>query len=99
MLRVAILDDYQNVALSLVDWRRLGDDVEAASFSRHIADIDEAARVLADFDVLVLMRERMDVPGALLERLPRLKYIVVTGSHTRSVPSRWSISTVRACPT
>ena len=85
MLRVALLDDYQNVALSLVDWRRLGDDVEAASFARHIADIDEAARVLADFDVLVLMRERMDVPKALLERLPRLKYIVVTGSHTRSV--------------
>ena len=85
MLRVAILDDYQGVALSLVDWNRLGDDVEAVSFSRHVADIDEAARLLADFDVFVLMRERMDVPAALLERLPRLKYIVVTGSHTRSV--------------
>ena len=85
MLRIAVLDDYQNVALSLVDWGRLGADVEAVSFARHIDDVDEAARTLADFDVFVLMRERMNVPKALLERLPRLKYIVVTGSHTRSV--------------
>ena len=83
-LRIAILDDYQNVALSIVDWKSLG-DVEAASFSTHISDIDEAAQKLKDFDVLVLMRERMNVPKALIERLPALKYIVVTGSHTRSV--------------
>ncbi len=84
-LRIAVLDDYQKVALSLVDWRALGADVEATSFSDHIDNVDVAARALADFDVFVLMRERMRVPRELIERLPRLKYIVVTGSHTRSV--------------
>lgn len=84
-LRIAILDDYQKVGLSLADWRSLGDDVEAVSLPHHLASEDTAAAVLADFDVLVLMRERMAIPKALMERLPRLKYIVVTGSHTQSV--------------
>lgn len=84
-LRVAILDDYQDIALTLVDWSRLGADVEVVSFPAHIGNVDDAARQLVDFDVFVLMRERMHVPAELLERLPRLKYIVVTGSHTRSV--------------
>lgn len=85
MLRIAILDDYQKVALSLADWGRLGADTQAVSFAHPLSGADEAAAALADFDVLVLMRERMEVPAALLRRLPRLKYIVVTGSHTRSV--------------
>ena len=83
-LRIAILDDYQKVALSVVDWKSLG-DVEAVSLDRNLADIDEAAQKLADFDVFVLMHERMKVPRALLERLPRLRYMVFTGSHTRAV--------------
>ena len=62
----------------------LGDDIEAVSFAAHLAP-GEAETALADFDVLVLMRERMAIPAPLLERLPRLKYIVVTGSHTQSV--------------
>jgi phosphoglycerate dehydrogenase-like enzyme len=81
MLRIAILDDYQQVALAMGDWRRLGDDVEVVAFPHHLGEA-ETARELADFDVLCLMRERMALPAQLIAALPRLKLIAVTGSHT-----------------
>jgi D-3-phosphoglycerate dehydrogenase len=73
------------VATRLADWSQLGSDVEVVSFQHHLPDIDTAVRELADFDVLCLMRERMAMPRALIERLPRLKFIAVTGSHARAV--------------
>jgi D-3-phosphoglycerate dehydrogenase len=79
-LRVAICDDYQGVALGMADWSRLGPDIELVSFNRLLAG-DEAVAALRDFDVLCLMRERMAVPRALLERLSRLRFIAITGSH------------------
>ena len=89
-LRVAICDDYQGVALGMADWSRLGADVELASFNRPLAG-EEAVAALRDFDVLCLMRERMAVPRALLARLPRLRFIAVTGSHaTARRPPRWA---------
>ena len=84
-LRVAILDDYQNVALRLADWNSIGEDVAAQSLREHLFTEDDAAERLADFDVLVLMRERFGISASLMARLPRLKYIVVTGSHTQIV--------------
>ena len=83
-LRIAILDDYQGLALELADWSRLGDDVEIVSFRTHLSQSD-AARVLVDFDVLCIMRERMAVPEDLIARLPRLKFIAVTGSHSQVI--------------
>jgi len=85
MLRIAILDDYQRVALQMADWNRLGPDVEIVPFHKHLADPGEAARALADFDVLVMMRERMPLPRSLIERLPRLRYVVFTGSHSQAI--------------
>ena len=84
MLRIAILDDYQNVALAMADWSRLGDDVEIVSFNRHLS-AEDAESQLASFDVLCLMRERMALPGTLINALPRLKLIAVTGSHTQVI--------------
>jgi D-3-phosphoglycerate dehydrogenase len=85
-LRVAICDDYQGVALGMADWSRLGPDVDLVSFNRPLAG-DEAAAALRDFDVLCLMRERMAIPRALLERLPQLRFIAITGSHAGVVDS------------
>jgi phosphoglycerate dehydrogenase-like enzyme len=84
-MKIAILDDYQNVALSLADWSSLGPDTEITVFDRNLATEDEAADKLASFDVLVLMRERMAMPKSLIERLPALKLIVVTGGRTRTI--------------
>jgi phosphoglycerate dehydrogenase-like enzyme len=85
MLRVAILDDYQRVALDMADWSVLGPDVEIAAFDEHLKTPDEAAHALAEFDVICLMRERMPVPRTLIERLPNLKLIMMTGSQSQSI--------------
>ncbi len=84
-LRIAVLDDYQNVARSMADWAALGPEAEVQVFTHPLAALDAQAEALAPFDVLCLMRERMAVPAALLERLPRLKLMVVTGARTRSI--------------
>jgi phosphoglycerate dehydrogenase-like enzyme len=79
--RIAILDDYQGVALSLADWS--GFEVEA--FRDHLAGEDAVAERLADFDVVVAMRERTPFPRTLLERLPRLRLLVTTGMRNASI--------------
>ncbi len=84
MLRIAILDDHQSVALSMTDWSRIGQDAEIVSFDRHLSEA-EAAVELVDFDVLCIMRERMALPRSLIAVLPRLKLIAVTGSHTQVI--------------
>ena len=84
MLRIAILDDYQSVACSMTDWSRVGPDAEVVSFNRHLSEA-EAVVALADFDVLCIIRERMAMPRSLINALPRLKLIAVTGSHTQVI--------------
>ncbi len=85
MLRIAVLDDYQRVALTFADWSRLGDDVTVDVFDRNLATEDEAAVALASYDVLCLMRERMPLPASLIHRLPNLKLVVVTGARVRTI--------------
>jgi phosphoglycerate dehydrogenase-like enzyme len=85
MTRIAILDDYQGVALALADWGRLQAECEVVVFGENLAAENAAAAALADFDVVCLMRERMPMPRALIERLPKLKFIVVTGAHNRTL--------------
>jgi phosphoglycerate dehydrogenase-like enzyme len=77
--RVAILDDYQQVALELGPWRELGDEVSLTTFPEHIADDEELIERLAPFDVVVAMRERTPFPRERLERLPALRLLVTTG--------------------
>ena len=84
MIRIAVLDDYQHVALTLADWSRLGPDADVTVFDRNLGP-DQAASALAGFDVVCLMRERMPVPRALIERLTALKLIVVTGARNRTL--------------
>src|SRR5579859_6838584 len=76
-MRIAILDDYQNVATSLAEWGSL--DAEVVVFTKPFAGADEAVRSLAGFDVLVAMRERTRFPADVLERLPDLRLLVSTG--------------------
>ena len=76
-MKIAILDDYQNVATSFGDWDSL--DAEVAVFTRPFADADEVVRQLAGFDVLVAMRERTAFPAEVLARLTGLQLLVSTG--------------------
>jgi phosphoglycerate dehydrogenase-like enzyme len=84
-LKVAVLDDYQGVALSYADWSRVQAACDVTVFDRNLESVEAAATALADFDVICLMRERMPVPAALVERLPKLKLIAVTGAHNRTL--------------
>lgn len=85
MLRCAILDDYQNVALSIADWSAIQPQVELVSFNRYMPERDTRATVLADFDIIVAMRERTPFDAALLARLPRLRLLVTTGMANASI--------------
>jgi phosphoglycerate dehydrogenase-like enzyme len=86
--RLAILDDYQDVATRMADWASLPDAVDVAVFRDHLsAEADVAAR-LTDFDAVVAMRERTPFPRSLLERLPRLRLLVTTGMRNASIDLR-----------
>ncbi|MGE4242201.1 D-2-hydroxyacid dehydrogenase family protein [Ramlibacter sp.] len=77
-LRIAILDDYQQVALRYGPWERLSGRAELTVFSDNLADEDALAERLRPFDVVCLMRERTRITDSLLARLPRLKLIVTS---------------------
>ena len=81
MLRCAVLDDYQDAALSLADWSR----VDVTVFHEHLDSEDEVAAALADFDVVVIMRERTPFPASLLARLPRLRLLITSGMRNAAI--------------
>lgn len=83
-MKVAVLDDYQGVAESLADWSQLPAGAEVTFFSDHLVSEDALAERLADFDVVMGMRERTPFPRTLLERLPRLRLLVTTGRRNAS---------------
>ena len=88
-MKLAILDDYQRMALGSADWERLRRrGVEITAFERAFASPDEAAGRLAPFEILSLMRERTPFPRALIERLPNLRFISLTGMRAASLDSR-----------
>ena len=83
--RVAILDDYQGVALSVADWPSLGAGVSLHPIHERIGSEDELAERLRTFDVIVAMRERTPFPASLIERLPSLKLLVTTGRRNAAI--------------
>jgi phosphoglycerate dehydrogenase-like enzyme len=85
MNRVAILDDYQHVALGMADWKSLPADTEVVVFEDHLADLGALADRLAGFDIVMAMRERTPFPRALLEQLPRLRMLITAGMRNASI--------------
>jgi phosphoglycerate dehydrogenase-like enzyme len=83
--RIAVLDDYQNAALSSADWSALSGRVDIAVFQDHLADPDAVIERLLPFDVVCVMRERTALPRRVIERLPNLKLIASTGSANASI--------------
>lgn len=77
-MRLAVLDDYQGVAATIVDWRRIP-NVQVVPFRDHVHDRDALVDRLCGFDVVMRIRERTEFPRGVLERLPKLKLILATG--------------------
>jgi phosphoglycerate dehydrogenase-like enzyme len=84
-LKIAVLDDYQNIALELADWSTLAGRAEITVFNDHIADPAAIIDRLLPFDVVSVMRERTPLPRDIIERLPRLKLIASTGPGNASI--------------
>lgn len=85
MVRVAVLDDYQDVARKMTDWSVLPADVEVAVFRDHLTDQAALAERLKDFDIVMAMRERTPFPRTLLEQLPRLQLLTTTGMRNAAI--------------
>ena len=84
-MKVAILDDYQNVALAMADWSAVARSAEIVVFNDHIAEPAALVERLKPFDVLCVMRERTPLPRMVIEQLPRLKLIASTGPRNASI--------------
>lgn len=85
MVRVAVLDDYQDVARKMTDWSVLPVNVEVAVFRDHLTDQAAVARRLKDFDIVMAMRERTPFSRTLLEQLPRLRLLTTTGMRNAAI--------------
>jgi phosphoglycerate dehydrogenase-like enzyme len=84
-MKVAILDDYQNVALEMADWSPVAGRAEITVFNDHVADPEALVERLLPFDVICVMRERTPLPREVIERLPQLKLIASTGRRNASI--------------
>ncbi len=84
-MRLAILDDFQNVVRSVSDWSAIEDRVEITVFNDHLEEVTDVARRLEPFEIVVVIRERTKFPRALLEKLPNLKLLVTGGMRNRGI--------------
>ena len=85
MTKVAVLDDWQGVAKTSADWSPLQARAEVVFFAKAFDNEDDAARQLADFDIVLSMRERTPLPGSLINRLPKLRMLGMTGARNASL--------------
>ena len=81
----AVLDDYQNVALSMADWSILNGRASITVFNDHVADVDAVVSRLLPFDIVCVMRERTPMTRAVIERLPKLRLIASTAFRNASI--------------
>jgi len=84
-MRIAILDDYQGIALKLADWSSIPGRPEIKVFTDHVFDLDKLVERLLPYDIVCILRERTPMAAALIERLPSLKLIASTGSRNAAI--------------
>jgi phosphoglycerate dehydrogenase-like enzyme len=84
-MRIAILDDYQEIAMKSADWSSIPGRPEIKVFTDHVFDLGELAERLLPYDILCIMRERTPMTAALIEQLPNLKLIASTGSRNAAI--------------
>ena len=84
-IKVAVLDDYQNVSHHFANWEKLSEKIELKILNEYIGDVPNLSEKLSDYDVLCLMRERTPLPGTLINKLPNLKLVITSGMWNASV--------------
>jgi phosphoglycerate dehydrogenase-like enzyme len=88
MVRAAILDDYQNVALTLADWSPIAKDVDVKVFSAPLGNDDAVIKALQGFAIVQMMRERTPFTRKVIEGLPDLKLLITTGARTAAIDQK-----------
>lgn len=83
--KIAVLNDYQDVARSFADWTPINEYADVEVFTNHLHDIDELVNRLLPFDIICVMRERTPLTAALFSRLSNLKLVVSTGLRNLSI--------------
>jgi phosphoglycerate dehydrogenase-like enzyme len=84
-VRCAILDDYQNVALSFADWSKVSGNVAIKVFNEHLGNADQVIDALKEFAIVCAMRERTAFPRVVIDALPELKLLITTGMRNASI--------------
>jgi|TARA_B100001741_G_scaffold28143_1_gene20245 phosphoglycerate dehydrogenase-like enzyme len=85
MLKVAILDDYQNVSQNFVDLKKLSGKYDFKIFSEPFSEEEDAISQLKDFEALLIMRERTKITSNLISNLKKLKYIITSGMRNQAI--------------
>jgi phosphoglycerate dehydrogenase-like enzyme len=83
--KIAVLDDYQNVALKFADWDPVRRRAKVTVFNDNLTDTDALVTRLEPFDAICVIRERTPLPRSVLERLPNLRFIASTGARNASI--------------
>ncbi|WP_443643447.1 D-2-hydroxyacid dehydrogenase family protein [Candidatus Levibacter sp. Uisw_134_01] len=84
-IKVAILDDYQNVTHKFVNWSSLSEKIDLNIINEYIGNDNNLSEQLKDYDVLCLMRERTPLPKKLINKLPILKLVITSGMWNASI--------------
>ena len=95
-VKVAVLDDWQGVARANADWAKLESRADVTFFADAFADEDDAVAKLAPFDIVLSMRERTPLPASLIDRLPNLRMLGMTGARNASLDT--AACTARGIP-
>ena len=85
MIKIAVLDDYQDAFRQIVDIEKYKDKFDFKVFNNSFADEKEAIVELEDFEALFIMRERTPMTKSLIESLPKLKYIMTSGMRNKAI--------------
>ena len=85
MIKVAILDDYQNISQEFVDLKKLSGKYEIKIYSEPFIDENDAIEQLTDFEALLIMRERTKITENLISNLKKLKFIITSGMRNKAV--------------
>ena len=85
MIKVAVLDDYQNAFVEIIDIKKFENKFDFKVFNETFNNENEAIEALKEFDSLFIMRERTPITKNLLENLPKLKYIMTSGMRNNSI--------------
>src|SRR6202161_4940810 len=85
VVRCAILDDYQNIALKVADFSKVKSEVEFKTFNEHLGGPDKVIAALKGFEIVIAMRERTGFPKAVIDALPDLRLLITTGMRNASI--------------